>query len=212
MPRPAPSRLSIVLAAAVATAAVSGFVPSSTAIARPARDATAELRAENRQLREDLRAYQAAYRELQDGLDKLDRAAAKLRDKRDRRQIAKLVDRTRERASRHVISLPNQDDLDDRHDHERAMSDRDFGILLSRLGDESFADDQVGLVRTVSADAWFTVDQVVRLMKAVNFEDTKIEIAVLLYARTVDPNNWYLVYDALTFSSSKASLRQRLGL
>ena len=42
------------------------------------------------------------------------------------------------------------------------------------------------------------------------FDDARIEIAVLLAPRVVDGNRFYLTLDALQFSSSKDTLRQRV--
>ena len=59
---------------------------------------------------------------------------------------------------------------------------------------------------------YVTVDQVIAIMKTAGFDSTRIEIAVLLYPRVVDQHRWFTVDDALDFSSSRATLRQRLNL
>jgi hypothetical protein len=48
-------------------------------------------------------------------------------------------------------------------------------------------------------------------MKLVSFDDTRIEIAVVLAPRILDRDRMFDLYGALSFSSSRDSLRQRLG-
>ncbi len=74
---------------------------------------------------------------------------------------------------------------------------------------ESFADDQLAVLRSASHGRRFTSAQVVVLMEAFNFSDDRIEAADMLYPQVVDLQNWYTVYGALTFSSDKDELRQR---
>jgi len=38
-----------------------------------------------------------------------------------------------------------------------------------------------------------------------------VEAAVMLYPRVVDPGNWYVVEQAISFESSRRELRQRLA-
>ncbi|MCA9677905.1 MAG: DUF4476 domain-containing protein [Kofleriaceae bacterium] len=220
------SRLAVAVLAAATAAAVSGIAPPGVATAKPryvAEGATA-LRAENQRLRADLRAYQAAYDELTSGLDRIDAAAARLRDRRARKQLQRLVADARDRAQ---LSVTGDDDRDDRYgggryggygdayerDGQRyyAMGDADFQALRRRVDAASFADDQLDLIKTAATGNLFSADQVVSLMKACTYEDTRIEVAALLYTQLTDPDRAYLIYDGFTYASSKKTLRQRLG-
>lgn len=206
------SRITIALAAVAATVALSGMLPSGDATARPVRpsDSLEQLRSQNQQLRNDLAAYQGAYDELSDGLQRVDRATNQLRDRKVQKKLQRMIDDAQARAAEY---LSNYDDgYGGGYDTSyQAISGSDLEKIVSRVLDASFADDQLDLVKSASKVNHFTVDQVVALMKACTFEDTKIEVAVLLYPRIVDPNNWYLVNDGFTFSSSKKTLRDRIG-
>ena len=45
-------------------------------------------------------------------------------------------------------------------------------------------------------------------MKSCDFEDTRIQVAVILYPRVVDLEAWYRVYEALDFDASRTELRR----
>jgi hypothetical protein len=187
------------LAAAAVAALVSGLV-ARDAVAT--HDSTAELRAE-------LHAYQAAYHEMADGLDRLEKVADRLRDRRAQRKLDRIIERTRERAADQLDDVHDDDDRDD--DRERVVTAAELQRIVTKIEAESFSDDQLALVGAVAKASWFTADQVLAVMKACDWDDTRIEAAVLLYPRTVDADNWYLVYEAFTYSSSKRKLRERLG-
>lgn len=211
------SRITVALAAVAATVALSGLLPSGDATARPVRpsDSLEQLRTQNAQLRTDLAAYQGAYDELSDGLDRVDRLSKSIRDRKTQRKLQRLVDDARDGAAHYLHDY--EDDgygggYGGGHDTGyQAIGDVEFQKMVKRVTAASFADDQLEVVTAAAKVNYFTVDQVVALMKACTFEDTKIDVAAHLFSRIVDPNNWYLVYDGFTFSSSKKTLRERIG-
>jgi len=202
------SHLAFALAAAAATAAI------GSATARPAYqdDSSASLRAENQELKAELSYYQSAYDELADGLDRIDRAADALRDRKGKQRIQRLVETSRERADQYVAGYERDGwGRDDGYGYY-ALSDAELARVVSRVQAESYTDDQLALIQEIAQISYFTADQVVTLMKLCTYEDTRIEVAAALYPRVVDSQNWYVVYDGLTYSSSKQTLRKRLGI
>jgi hypothetical protein len=103
------------------------------------------------------------------------------------------------------------DDRDD-HDRHRPMSESDFNDLRNQVASASFSREKLGVIRMAARHNWFTSDQVRRLVKAVNSSDSRVEVAVELYDRTVDKNRFHQVMSAFVFSSSRQEVRQRLGL
>ena len=196
------SRLaSFVLAAAAAVAG--GAVTAQPADARPIPvrmdpDAIARLQADNDRLRAERDA-------LRDALAEIDRINHHSRDREARRRIDHVIDSLRDR----------DHDGDRDRDRDRAdarpLAPPDFDELRGHVADARFEQDRVELVRTASAHALFTVDQVVALMQTSSFDDTRVDIATLLRPRVVDPARWYLVEAALQFESSRDTLRQRVG-
>jgi hypothetical protein len=217
----AKTHLAIALLAAATTAAVTGFLPSGDASAdhRTDRSSAAQLRAENQQLRTELSYYQSAYDEMADGLERIDDAADLIRERKTRVRIQRLVETTRERAARYVDELERdgwgRDDVttrDHRDDYGYyAMTDSELKNVVARVQAESYADEQLALIKSVAASSYVTADQVVTLMKLCSYDDTRIEIAAALHPRVVDSQNWYQVYDGLTYASSKKTLRSRIG-
>jgi hypothetical protein len=206
--------LPVALASAALATALSGLLPTGSATARPIYrdDDLATLRAENKQLKSDLSYYQSAYDELNDGLGKVERAADRLRDRRAGAKIRRIAENAQDRAAEYVGSYEDGYYGDDSNGTYRyQVTDADFDTMGKRVADATYADDQLALVKQLAASNWFSVSQVVGLMKLCSFEDTRIDVAVALYPRIVDPQNWYLVNDGFTYSSSKQSLRDRIG-
>jgi hypothetical protein len=48
-------------------------------------------------------------------------------------------------------------------------------------------------------------------MDLFSFSDGKVESAVTMWQHVLDPQNSFVLYDKLTFSSDKDKLRQRIG-
>jgi hypothetical protein len=92
-----------------------------------------------------------------------------------------------------------------------ACSSSEHSKLLRAVGDESFDDGKIRVLAEVAQRRWFTVGQVLGFMELMSFGDQKVEAAALLHSHTVDLENWYRVYGALTFDSNKDALRQRVG-
>ncbi len=92
------------------------------------------------------------------------------------------------------------------------MSATSFQGLLRALEAENFADGKLRVVAQAAGGNWFTVVQVREIMRTFNFGDDQVEAAILMHPRTVDAQDFYQVYEVLTFDSERDELRQRLGL
>lgn len=214
------AQFAIAAAAVAASATVASMVPGdllATATAHPAyEDTMGRLELENSRLRADLRSYRAASDELIDGLDRIDAASARLKDRRSQQVIKSVVTDVRERVSEFVQDTHAYDDYGGSSggyygEFGYTATDADVVALTEFMSAKNFAEDQLAAVKTASNRTWFTTAQIVTLMQAATNEDTKIEIAAMLYASVTDPHNWYLIENGLTFSSSKQTLRSRLG-
>jgi hypothetical protein len=216
------AQFAIVSAAVAATATVATMVPGdllASATAHPVyEDSLGRLELENSRLRADLRSYRAASDELMDGLDRIETASARLKDRRSQQTIKSVVTDVRERVSEFVTDT-HADDYGGYGggyggyygEYGYTATDADVAALTEFMTSKNFAEDQLAAVKTASDRTWFTTSQIVALMDAATNEDTKIEIAALLHSSVTDPHNWYLIENGLTFSSSKQTLRSRLG-
>lgn len=89
------------------------------------------------------------------------------------------------------------------------MDPADFARVRQSVGSASFSGDRLERLGDALQGRYLTVDQVIALLEVFSFEQTKIDAAVLMYPQIVDPGEWYRVFDAFTFSSSKDALRER---
>jgi hypothetical protein len=87
----------------------------------------------------------------------------------------------------------------------------DFTNVLDSVENASFDSGKMQVLQDAAGSRWFTVAQVKTLVGRFAFSSYQVDAAALLHARTLDLENWFQVYDALTFSSSKSELRRRVG-
>jgi len=92
------------------------------------------------------------------------------------------------------------------------MASGPFLQLTAAMEAESFDDGKLATLRTAAHGNHFTVSQAATLVGLLTFSDGKVDTAVELYPRVVDPENWYQIYGVFDFDSDKEELRERLGL
>ena len=91
------------------------------------------------------------------------------------------------------------------------MGDRDFDALVRGMNHESFSNAKLDRLRGAAANNYFTVDQVIEVIKGLSFSNDKVEAAAIMHDHTVDRANWYRVYDAFEFGADREKLRKRVG-
>ncbi len=89
------------------------------------------------------------------------------------------------------------------------MADRAFARFVFELRRTPFAEGKVALVVDVARRAHFTSAQAAVVVRAIQSWG-RVDAAVALHPRVVDPQSFHVVYAALTFSSDRAELRRRL--
>jgi hypothetical protein len=89
-----------------------------------------------------------------------------------------------------------------------AMSEREFQQLYANVEDESFADDQLSVVRIATKSKYFTIDQLTRLLDLFSFSDDKIECVQMVYPRVVDKDNAHNLLKAFTYSDDKKQVER----
>lgn len=178
------------------------------------------LRAENVRLRAELGQLRSV---VDDGLDRIDGLARASRDRRLSFRIHRAIEDLRAQAGGGDDGWDQAGGWDQPGGWDQggpwqpqpqpgygAMSATDFARLQAQITAATFPADQMNVIGAAVSRNRFTVDQVVALMRMMAFDDARIEIAVLLAPRVVDGNRFYLTLDALQFSSSKDTLRQRV--
>lgn len=88
------------------------------------------------------------------------------------------------------------------------MNDAEFGRFMDRVSAESFESGKLDLLKTQVHYQFFTSLQVARIMDEFSFDSNRLEFAKLAFGRTVDPQNYYLVSEKLSFNSNRQELNQ----
>ncbi len=88
------------------------------------------------------------------------------------------------------------------------MNPDEFGDFLKAIKKSTYSSDKLALVKDVTKNAWFTTDQVVKVMNEFVYSNEKVQSAAAMYPRVVDQQNWFKVYGALTYSSDRDKLRK----
>jgi len=104
----------------------------------------------------------------------------------------------------------NDEDNEDYNDRDfpntQPMYERSFMQLKQTLSRESFDDTKMSIVKAALANNYLSSYQVKDLLSLFSFENSKLDIAKYCYRFATDRGNYYVVADALTYSSSKTEL------
>lgn len=98
------------------------------------------------------------------------------------------------------------DDGDDDKPVSRAMNDQLFLAFIETISKENFDSGRMPIAKQVIDQNYFTAEQVKQLLPLFTFEDNKLEMAMNLYGRTVDQQNYFVVYSTFNFSTTKDKL------
>lgn len=104
------------------------------------------------------------------------------------------------------------DDEDDNtdwnyNDHTmQAMSVNEFNQFKQVISNASFDNTKLIMAKQTISRNYFTSAQVKEIVCLFSFESSKLDIAKCAYKNSIDKNNYFIVSDALGFSSSKEEL------
>jgi hypothetical protein len=93
----------------------------------------------------------------------------------------------------------------------REMSAAEFDRLMGSVDGAWFSSDRVQVVQLASAQNYFTVDQVGRLVETVPFSSDRLAIVRACHDHVLDPQNAYALQDHFTFSSDRDAAMQLFG-
>lgn len=88
------------------------------------------------------------------------------------------------------------------------MSDGEFNGLKNSIEKVSFESSKKELIEMAALSNEFSSRQVKELLQMLSFENSKLELAKILYPRTCDKNNYYTVADVFSFESSYMDLKK----
>ena len=82
------------------------------------------------------------------------------------------------------------------------MSGDQFEMLKNSIRSRSFDDSKMKIAQQAMGMNYLSATQVGEVMGLMTFESTKLSVAKSAYKRTIDKQNYYMVNDRFTFSSS----------
>ena len=144
-----------------------------------------------------------------------------LADEADDRRERKALRAQATQLERGIVALrraveANADAGDRRREDRRParpepMAPAAFEALVKAIKSESFDSNKLRVVRDASQGNNFVISQITVVMDLFSFSSGKIDAAVAMWPRALDPQNSFMLYEKLTFSSDKEKLRRRIG-
>lgn len=92
----------------------------------------------------------------------------------------------------------------------QAVTSHQFSSMVETLRREFSENSRLVLAKQMIDRNQFSADQVKSMMQVFSFENARLELAKYAYRNTMDQRNYFVVYDALTYSSSKEQLAEYL--
>lgn len=91
-----------------------------------------------------------------------------------------------------------------------AIDSAAFDGIKTNIVQQDFDDAKVTIIANLVKTTCFSCKQVKSLMALFSFEEDKITIAKLTFARVADPQNFDIIYTVFEFDSSKDEIRQHI--
>ena len=82
------------------------------------------------------------------------------------------------------------------------MHPQDFSSLVRTMNASSFDSSKLAIARQAIRSNYVSAEQIRQLMFLLTFESSRLELAKFAYKQVVDKENYFIVNDAFTFSSS----------
>lgn len=96
------------------------------------------------------------------------------------------------------------------NDYNQPMTATEFSQFKETICNGSFESTKLSLAKQGISNNYLTADQVKKMLELFSFESSKLDIAKTAYRATTDKGNYFIVSDALGYSSSKEELARFL--
>ena len=104
-----------------------------------------------------------------------------------------------------TIRLRNTRDEGSNSNYRVVFTESEFSLFLKKLNEQAkFDDEKIAYINQQLITTNFTAGQVKRLVEILSF--SKLEVAKKLYDYCIDPQNYFVVFDAFSFSDEKNAL------
>jgi len=95
--------------------------------------------------------------------------------------------------------------------NDRSVSFPELQQMKETLRRENYENSRMGIARQMFDNNYFKADQVKELLQMFTFENYKLDLAKYAYRNTVDKNNYYIVNDVFSYSSSRQELTRYIN-
>lgn len=89
---------------------------------------------------------------------------------------------------------------------KRIMNEQEFGRFLEHFKKQAFIKDKYQTFKIKSNSTAFSAQQILLLINEISFDKDKLPLAKNAFKHCIDPENYYLIVEALDFISSKDEL------
>ena len=90
------------------------------------------------------------------------------------------------------------------------MNPGHFSSRIRQIQNEPWTGDKMNLIRREARGNYFSCEQVAALIRRINHDSNRVQMAADLYDRTVDKANWNQVRNALEYDRSRHELDRQL--
>ena len=92
------------------------------------------------------------------------------------------------------------------------MTELDFQDYLHAIKAKDFEDSKQSTANApLKAGAMLSAGQIAQVMRAFDYESTRVEFAIFAYQRCVDPHNYYKTHGAFEYELSIDELNDAIG-
>lgn len=88
------------------------------------------------------------------------------------------------------------------------VGDAEFATIKKSVAAKTFEDTRLSVAKEIVTKKCMSAQQVLDLMKLLDFEDSRLELAKKAYAHTYDQDNFYKVYDAFDIELTIEELQE----
>ena len=92
-----------------------------------------------------------------------------------------------------------------------AVHPQEFALMLQTIRNRPFDNTRMQVARQIISQNFFTTAQAMQIVSLFSFERSRLEVAKFAYHRTVDQQNYFLMYDVFSFNSSVNELNRYIG-
>jgi hypothetical protein len=93
-------------------------------------------------------------------------------------------------------------------DSECAMGDDDFADLISEIEDADFSDDKINVIKTATDGNCFSVEQIKKVLKLLDYDEDRLKAAKILYETLSDKSRVFKIYSSFEYSSTKEEFKK----